>query len=670
MCGLAGFVDFSQRTSSADLRFIALQMASAIKHRGPDDEGVWTDSAIGLALSHRRLAILDLSPEGHQPMQSASSRYVLVFNGEIYNFAFLRKELETFGHGFHGHSDTEVMLAAFEQWGVEAAVRRFNGMFAFALYDQKAHILYLARDRVGEKPLYYGWSGDLFLFGSELKALRAHPNFCGEIDRNALALMMRHSYVPAPYSIYKDVCKLLPGTILQVPLASKPGAKTATPRRYWSAKAVFERGAERPFTGDPERAVRKLTGLLSESIALRMVADVPVGAFLSGGIDSSVVTALMQAQSARPVRTYTIGFTDRRYNEAVYAKAIAAHLGTEHTELYVTPKQTMAVIPNLPTLYDEPFSDSSQIPTFLVAQLARTHVTVALSGDGGDELFYGYERYFKTHDLWDKIKWLPARARRACGTMLEKMPQETIGKGVAAFLQGYGPRSAREKLEKLTAILNLEGSEALYLRSVSHWKIASGVVKDAIEPPTLLTDRAQWARLPGFAQQMMYFDVLSYLPDDILTKVDRAAMAVGLETRIPLLDHRIVQFAARIPMTMKIRDRKGKWLLRQVLSQFIPQRLIDRSKMGFSVPISHWLRGPLRGWAESLLSESRLASEGFFNPREVRRKWHEYVTGKQHWEHDLWDVLMFQAWLEQQRHHSITLEQDVDRAGAAVYGAR
>lgn len=626
------------------MQLVAQQMSHTLLHRGPDDGGIWVDAEVGIALGHRRLSILDLSPEGHQPMHSVSGRYVIVFNGEIYNFLELRQELEALGHYFRGHSDTEVMLASFSQWGLERAIERFNGMFAFALWDRQERVLHLGRDRIGEKPLYYGCVGQTFLFGSELKALKAHPRFQAEINRDALALFVRHSCMPAPYSIYKGIYKLPPGTVLTW---KGDGDLTVIP--YWSAKEAAELGVAKPFVGSESEAVARLEALLQEAVALRMVADVPLGAFLSGGIDSSTVVALMQTQSSQPVKTFSIGFYEESYNEAKDAKAVAQHLGTDHTELYVTPEEAIAVIPKLPTLYDEPFSDSSQIPTFLVSQLAKQHVTVSLSGDGGDELFAGYNRYFWGRSIWKKVGWMPQSLRRVAAHTLTTLSPQTwdqlfIGFG-SFFPSQLRQRQPGYKLHKLAEILAVDSPESMYRGLVSHWKEPDSLVLGSLEPTTTLTNPKKWARLVDFTERMIFLDTVTYLPDDILTKVDRASMGVSLEARVPFLDHRLVEFAWQIPLEMKIRNGQGKWLLRQVLYKYVPQKLIERPKMGFGIPIDDWLRGPLRDWAEALLDEKRLREEGFFNPQLIREKWTEHLSGDRNWPYYLWDVLMFQAWL-------------------------
>ena len=644
MCGITGFLDCSRQFNDVELQSTVIRMSDTIRHRGPDDNGVWVDAQAGVALGFRRLAIVDLTPTGHQPMLSSDGRFVIVFNGEIYNFARLRQELSGLGYSFHGTSDTEVMLASICQWGVEEAVKRFNGMFAFALWDRREQRLYLVRDRLGIKPLYYTWMGQTLLFGSELKTLRAHPAFQGEIDRNVLALYLRFSYIPAPYSIYQEVKKLSTGSILTIQAAV--GSDNAQPQPYWSARQITEQGVAHPFEGSDIEAADELDHLLRQSVSERMIADVPLGAFLSGGVDSSTVVALMQAQSTRPVKTFTIGFYEEGFNEAVYAKEVAAHLGTEHTELYVTSEEAQAVIPRLPTLYDEPFSDPSQIPTFLVSQLARKHVTVSLSGDGGDELFAGYNRYYYGRQIWRNVSWLPRPLRSAGGRLIGSFSPNQL----EAVQKGTRQSEFSEKVRKVAEVIGAENPEAVYYHLVSHWKEPTLVVKGSVEPPTILSDPLSWANLPDFTLRMMFLDLVTYLPDDILAKVDRASMGVSLESRVPLLDdHRLVEFAWRLPLKLKIRKGKTKWLLRQVLYRYVPPALIERPKKGFSVPIDAWLRGSLRPWVEDLLSETRLSQEGYFNPLPIRQKWTEHLEGKHNWHYYLWDVLMFEAWLAENR---------------------
>lgn len=655
MCGIAGILNYR----ASEPGHLVSEMIGAIRSRGPDDAGVWCDQSVGLGLGHARLSILDLSPAGHQPMVSVSGRYAMTFNGEVYNFAELRRELEVAGDRFRGHSDTEVMLAAIERWGLEQAVTKFVGMFAFGLWDRQARMLYLVRDRLGIKPLFFGWAGGSFLFASELKAIRCAKEFDPTIDRGALALFMRLGYIPAPYSIYRDVYKLMPGCVLAVGLGEvssrrsfsaspEDSAAAWKPSRYWSARRVAEGGISTPFLGSESEALNQLDDLLRQAVKLRMVADVPLGAFLSGGIDSSLVVALMQAQSAKPVRTFTIGFHESEFDEAVHAKQVAAHLGTDHTELYVTAEQAMAVIPRLPGMYDEPFGDSSQIPTYLVSELARRHVTVALSGDGGDELFAGYNRYFWSRQLWKRLSFVPPLARTMLAAALRSCSPDTWGRlyaNLSALLPSV--QNPGDKVHKLASLLALKDPDSMYLGMVSLWRHPMEVVAGTAEPKTVLTDRSTWANLSDFTMRMMYLDLVTYLPDDILTKVDRASMAVSLEARVPLLDHRVVEFAWRLPLSMKIRtEGEGKWLLRRVLDRYVPKALIERPKMGFGVPLDSWLRGPLREWAESLLDAHRLEREGYFHPVPIREKWAEHLSGKRNWQYLLWNALMFQAWAE------------------------
>jgi asparagine synthase (glutamine-hydrolysing) len=654
MCGLTGFFGGQWMVDEAQAQLKA--MTNAITNRGPDSEGCWLDADVGIALGHRRLAIVDLSPAGHQPMVSGSGRYVIAFNGEIYNHMDCRAALATTDKGamtdagWRGHSDTETLLAGFDTWGIQSTVERCVGMFAFAVWDKQTRTLTLGRDRLGEKPLYYGWQGQgqhaTFLFGSELKALKSHPAFTAGIDRNALCLLMRHNYIPAPYSIYQGIAKLEPGCLLTVSLA-QPVPEVV---RYWSAAAVAVAGCAAPFAGTAEQAVDALEVLLKSAVQQQMMADVPLGAFLSGGIDSSTIVALMQAQSARPVKTFTIGFNEAGYNEAVHAKAVAKHLGTEHTELYVTPRQALAVIPRLPELYCEPFSDSSQIPTFLVSQLARQQVTVSLSGDAGDELFCGYNRYLMANKLWQKLSLLPIGSRRLAArglTALSPSRWNALLGPVQDFLLPGSLRQANlgDKLHKSAGVLASESVDVLYLGLVSHWDDPASVVIGGAEPPTLLTGNSPQLTGLDDVQRMMALDTLTYLPYDILVKVDRAAMGVSLESRVPFLDHRVVEFAWSLPQNMKLRGGVGKWALRQVLYRHVPKELIERPKMGFSVPIDDWLRGPLKDWAESLLDDDRLRREGYFNPAPVRKKWAEHLSGQRNWQNQLWNVLMFQAWL-------------------------
>lgn len=648
MCGLAGFVDSRGGGQQAGLEALASRMAEALRHRGPDDQGVWADSDTGIALGHQRLSILDLSPAGHQPMFSPSGRFVIVYNGEIYNCEQLREELlsERPELLFRGHSDTEVMLAAFEQWGIEPALERMNGMFAFALWDRRERALFLARDRFGEKPLYYGSANGTFLFASELKSLRVHPAFRGEIDRDAVACYLRFNCIPAPYSIYRNIHKLLPGTVLRY----RNGEVTT--QAFWSLRSSVERALVEPFRGSEEEAEEELDRLLRDAVKLRMHADVPLGAFLSGGIDSSLIVALMQAQSDRPVRTFSIGFHEEAYDEARDARAVAQHLGTDHTELYVTAGEAIDLVSRLPDVYDEPFADSSQIPTLLVSQLTRRHVTVSLSGDGGDEVFGGYNRYTWGGRLWSRLNRTPRPLRRlAAAGMTAVGPQswDAAFKRVRPLLpKSWRQRMPGYKVHKLAGLLASEGPMEMYASMASHWSEPERVVPGAAASRPLRVIEDQWLKLPEFERQAMYLDTITYLPNDILVKLDRATMAFGLEGRIPYLDPRVVEFAWRLPLQMKVRPNQGKWILRQVLHRYVPENLVERPKMGFGIPLDAWLRGPMREWAEALLEPRRLQEEGFFDPAAVREKWEDHLRGRGAWQFHLWDILMFQLWLDRQ----------------------
>ena len=661
MCGLVGFLGGIASQDKIVDEALLRKMTNSIIYRGPDDSGSWIDLKNRVGLGHRRLSILDLSLEGHQPMQSLSSRYVIAYNGEIYNHLDLRKEIDlchapaadkTSSAEWRGHSDTESLLAGFDAWGIKGTVDRARGMFAFAVWDRKKETLTLARDRVGEKPLYYGWQGRgndaVFLFGSELKALRVHPAFEKNINRGAISLLLRHNCIPAPYSIYEGVHKLLPGSLLSVSLRDR-SPKIST---YWSGAQIAEEGTAQSSLVNPEQAVDELEALLMKAVGQQMIADVPLGAFLSGGVDSSTVVALMQAQSSNPVKTFSIGFEVADYNEAEVAKAVAGHLATDHTELYVTEKEAMDVIPRLPALYDEPFSDSSQIPTFLVSQLARQHVSVSLSGDAGDELFCGYNRYQMTENVWRKLSRVPILFRKLAAkgiTCLSPQTWNRLSKKTKYFFPEFlQMANMGDKLHKGAEVLDSVSEDELYLGLSSHWNDPASVVINGSEPSTLLTGTAPSLNGLNGVERMMALDLLTYLPDDILVKLDRAAMAVSLETRVPFLDHRVVEFAWNLPQSMKLRDGQTKWILRQVLYKFVPRKLTEGPKRGFGVPLQEWLRGPLRDWAEALLDESRLRREGYFHPQVIRKKWTEHLSLQRNWAYDLWDILMFQSWLEQQ----------------------
>jgi asparagine synthase (glutamine-hydrolysing) len=635
MCGIAGLLD--RRLAASELAAIVGRMGATMHHRGPDGHGTWLDQEAGLGLAHRRLSIVDVSPTGAQPMASASGRYVISYNGEVYNFLELREELISGGANFTGTSDTEVILAAIDLWGLNSAVRRFVGMFAFALWDRDTRTLSLVRDRLGIKPLYWGHFGGLFLFASELSAMRACPGWRAEINRDALAAYMRWNYVPAPHSIYAGVQKIEPGCILTL-------ARDQAPRieRYWDARKVVGDALAAPSELSQAEATAELDGMLRRSVACHMISDVPLGAFLSGGIDSSLVAALMQTQRTRPVQTFSIGFHETGYDEAMHAKAVANHLGTDHTELYVEPAHAREVIPRLPRIFDEPFADSSQLPTYLVSEMTRRHVTVALSGDGGDELFAGYTRYQWADMVWRRFGCLPLSLRRTTAKTINAIPSP-----VWSMLGRLLPRQLSagrldDRMGKLAAYMIQPNANAIYRAQHTHWP--DRMVLGASEPEGITWDQSLTSEVPDFLTRMQLMDLVQYLPDDILTKVDRATMAVGLEARVPLLDHRVVEFAMSLPGNLKRRDGRTKWLLREVLNNYLPRQLFDRPKMGFAAPVGSWLRGPLREWAEALLDQRRLAEDEFFNVPVIRQSWNAYLKGDQSLREPLWGVLMFQAW--------------------------
>lgn len=639
MCGIVGYW-----SPEFDPHDIIQRMANRITHRGPDAKGVWLDEGVGLALGQRRLSILDQGPAGAQPMASTNGQLLLIYNGEIYNHLVVRAELEATGWSacWRGHSDTETLLAALQLWGVAGTLKRLTGMFAFAVWDRGRKRLTLARDRMGEKPLYYGHSDGAFLFGSELKALQAHPSWKGVICREALDLFTRYGYVPTPWSIYQGIKKLPPAHFVVI---SENGRTVSQPQCYWDLAAIAESSHPRESVNS-DKLTNELDGLVLDAVSRQMAADVPLGAFLSGGYDSTLVVAAMQSQSERPVQTFSIGFDEAAYNEADHAKAVANHLGTSHTELYVTPDEAMSVIPQLPEIYDEPFADSSQIPTFLVSKLARQHVTVSLSGDGGDELFYGYGRYEFTYQTWNKLRRFPRPMRRALATTMRHSPGLALERAQELLPEKLKITHLADRLPKMADLLVSESGTDFYRSLVSGPTAHGSLVRGSGHPETILDSQAKSLGSLGLREWMMYVDQVTYLPDDILTKVDRASMAVSLEARVPLLDHRLVEFAWRVPTEYKYRDGQGKWLLRQVLYRYVPKSLMDRPKMGFGVPIEHWLRGPLREWAEALLDEQRLRQEGFFNPEPIRKMWQEHLSGKRRWHEPLWNILMFQAWYE------------------------
>ena len=637
MCGIAGYVGkTSYPYNCLD------EMAKAINHRGPDDRGTWCDEDEGIGLAHARLSILDLSSAGHQPMHSVSKNFVLVFNGEIYNHKVLRSELELIAQrNWLGHSDTETLLAAIDYWGLEKTLKKAKGMFAIALWDKRNKNLSLARDRIGEKPLYYGWVNDQFVFASELKSIKKFPKFKNLIDRNSLALFLRFNSIPAPHSIYQDIYKLEPGQIVQLNAESKKVKKF----NFWSTEEVYNKGNLSQVSGTPKEIVDQLEVVLSKAVSSQMQSDVPLGAFLSGGIDSSTIVALMQSQSDSQVNTFTIGFNAKEYDEAKHARMVANHIGTNHFEMYVSERDALDIIPNLPNIYDEPFADSSQIPTYLVSKFAKQEVTVALSGDAGDELFGGYNRYVFAEKMFSKIMRGPISIRQLISSAIFTMTEEKWNTLLNNFLSERFS-DIGHKLHKVANVLPAKSIRDMHFKLVSQIHNPSDWLLNANEYKTSLNDDTKRFVELNPIEQMMAYDLVTYLPTDILTKVDRAAMAVSLETRVPFLDLNVIEFSASLPMEFKIRNGVTKWALREVLYKHVPKDLIERPKMGFGVPLAEWLRGPLQDWAESLLDEKRLHQEGFFDVEFVRNKWLEHLSGKRNWHHQLWNVLMFQAWLE------------------------
>jgi asparagine synthase (glutamine-hydrolysing) len=648
VCGIAGIFDPRRSASPEDLRYRVVEMTTALAHRGPDAEGQWSDPVCGITFGHRRLAVVELGPEGAQPMVSRSGRWVANYNGEIYNYPYLRRLLVKEGVAFRGGSDTEVLVEAVDHWGLDRALDAVEGMFAFALWDRTDRLLHLARDRFGEKPLYYGWVGGLFVFGSELKALCRAPGFAPDIDRDAVALYLRHNCVPAPHTIYKGVAKLLPGQRVHLGTDARPG-RPPDAHTYWSARDAIDAARGHPLDEPVDALADRLEAVLSDAVADRMVADVPVGAFLSGGIDSSTVVALMQQQSVHRVRTFTIGFADRAFDESADAAAVAAHLGTDHTPLQVSDVEASEVVPQLPDIWDEPFGDVSEIPMYLVSQLARSQVTVALSGDGGDELFAGYNRHAWLERLWQRASPLPDSVRRMTGSALLAVPPGLV-EGMARVTEvipGRSPiRNPASKVAKVGKVLAAAGPEDAYLALVSFWDDAESMVVGAGANVSVASRPADWPKLDGITEQMLWLDLVGYLPDDILTKLDRAAMATSLETRVPFLDRQVFDLAWRLPLSVKLREGTTKWLLRQVLDRHVPAELVDRPKMGFGFPIGTMLRGPLRPWAEALLDERRIRRQGLLDPEPIRQAWVQHLHGRRDLGYELWALLALQAWLE------------------------
>ncbi len=642
MCGIAGLLRIGN--TAVDLETAVRTMSDRLSHRGPDDKGVWIDDTAGIGLGHRRLAVLDLSSKGHQPMTSASGRFVISYNGEIYNFGELRAELDRLGHRFEGGSDTEVLLAAIDEWGLTAALDRLIGMFAFGLWDRQRRELALVRDRLGIKPLYWGRSGGLLGFASELSAFAGCPGWRNEPDPDAVASYMRWGYVPTPATIYRGIEKLPPGTLVTIGTQGEPERKV-----YWDLKRIASRGVAEPVSCSDAEAEEALHTLLGDAVRRRMLADVPVGAFLSGGTDSSLIVALMQACAAQPVRTFTVCFPDAEYDERVFAREVATRLGTDHTELEAAPRDILDLVPTLPEHYDEPFADSSQIPTVLISRFTRDHVTVALSGDGGDELFAGYTRYRWADAVLRRVRACPASLRRGAASVIDSLPEKVWDGALRALPRRRRPPRLPERARKLADLLRAGDAADAYRRTHWHWRDVERLVARGREIPDIRHQSAVFEQMREFIPAQQLLDMLTYLPDDILTKVDRASMAVGLEVRVPLLDHRVVEQVWTLPLGLKLREGSDKWLLRRLLQRQLPGHSFERAKRGFSVPLRQWLRGPLADWAEALLEPSTIRAQGYLNPATVQSAWQAFKQGRAVSVDTLWTVLMFQAWLNRDR---------------------
>ncbi len=645
MCGIAGFYSFKADQNRQDSLEVAYRMEAAVAHRGPDGSDIWQDEVNGLTLIHRRLSVIDLSEDGAQPMHSPSGRYIITFNGEIYNYLELRRDLEAQGIKFRGASDTEVMLAGFDHWGVEKALSKINGMFAFALWDQVEQYLHLSRDRFGKKPLYVGWIDNALVFASELKAFHAYPNFSREINQDALAIYMKYGYVHAPYSIFQNIWQLLPASVLSLDLSSiRVGENLADKMKiFWSLKDVVEEGQRNPIKKSDAIIIEEFEEKLSKCVSQRMISDVPLGAFLSGGIDSSVVVALMNQHSDEAVKTFTVGFDQVEFNEAEYAKKIATHLGTDHHEFYCSDQDALNVIPNLPIIYDEPFADESQIPTYLISALAREHVTVVLTGDGGDEILAGYDRHTKLPNLWNKIGWAPHVLRQMVCDALGLVPQEFYQK-----LRSNNPRFGSQ-VKRVLYLMGLKDTDSIYDSFISAWLGGDDVVLNGHLPNIPVRNKSEYPSNLSFFDEMVYLDTLSYRSDDLMVKMDRASMAVALEGRAPLMDYELAEYSWRMPQHLKVKNGKGKWVLREILKHHIPEELYDRPKMGFCVPLNEWLQGPLKEWANDLLDPTFLKNQGLLNEGMVTDQWKNFQNEKIEYKNrrDIWAVLMFQAWYNQ-----------------------